>query len=198
MKPQRPTKSRYSTAFLKRTPGRSIQLTLFLLLAFFVLLPAAWAHESRPAYLEIKETAPQQYDILWRTPVLSGMRLPVVLKLPDDVTNIKEPVVLELSDSIVERRSISTGTGSLAGKRIEFQGLIGTITDVLVRVQRLDGAYSAILVHPSQPWIEITPARGKWAVAGTYLVLGIDRSFLAKSRTTSSKSFLAFVIGMNL
>ena len=53
--------------------------------------PSLWAHESRPAYLEIKETAPGQYSLLWRTPVLSGMRLPVVLQLPDDVRNLKEP-----------------------------------------------------------------------------------------------------------
>ena len=34
------------------------------------------AYESRPAYLEIKETAPDQFSVLWRTPVLAGMRLP--------------------------------------------------------------------------------------------------------------------------
>ena len=38
---------------------------------------AAWAHEARPAYLEIKETAPGQFSVLWRTPVLAGMRLPI-------------------------------------------------------------------------------------------------------------------------
>ena len=41
-------------------------------------LLAARAHEARPAYLEIKETAPGQFAVLWRTPVLAGMRLPVV------------------------------------------------------------------------------------------------------------------------
>ncbi len=100
----------------------------------------AWAHEVRPAYLELKETAPGRFDVLWRTPVLSGMRLPVVLKLPDDVQNLKEPMVQELTDSLVERRWIDAGPGGLAGKRIEFVGLQGTITDVLVRVERLDGS----------------------------------------------------------
>ena len=53
--------------------------------SLLVALPPARAHEARPAYLEIKETAPGQFSVLWRTPVLAGMRLPVVLKLPDDV-----------------------------------------------------------------------------------------------------------------
>ena len=52
-----------------------------VLLALAFCLPAAQAHESRPAYLEIKETAPGQFDVLWRTPVLAGMRLPVVLTI---------------------------------------------------------------------------------------------------------------------
>ena len=33
-----------------------------------VTASVAWAHEARPAYLEIKETAPGQFSVLWRTP----------------------------------------------------------------------------------------------------------------------------------
>ena len=110
-------------------------LRVFLLALFLALSPNAHAHEVRPAYLEITETAPGQFNILWRTPVLAGMRLPVVLKLPDDVRNLKDPVVQELTDSLVERRWIDAGTNGLAGKRIEFPGLQLTITDVLVRMK---------------------------------------------------------------
>lgn len=46
------------------------------LLAFLLIVPPVNAHEARPAYLEIKETARNQYSVLWRTPVLAGMRLP--------------------------------------------------------------------------------------------------------------------------
>src|SRR5687768_14189803 len=90
-------------------------------------VPVAGAHESRPAYLEIKETAPGRYDVLWRTPLLAGMRLPVVLKFPDDVRHVTEPTLRELPDSRIERRLIDAGDGGLAGKRIEFVGLQATI-----------------------------------------------------------------------
>ena len=45
---------------------------LFFCLLLGVLAPGsgAQAHESRPAYLEIKETAPGRFDVLWRTPGL--------------------------------------------------------------------------------------------------------------------------------
>ena len=85
--------------------------------------------------------------------------LPVVLKLPDDVKNLREPNVQELADSFVERRWIDAGPNGLAGKRIEFPGLQLTITDVLVRVEMLDGRKWTTIVHPSQPWVEIAASQ---------------------------------------
>ena len=133
----------------------------------------ASAHEARPAYLELKEAAPGQFTVLRRTPVLAGIRLPVALALPDDVKNITEPKVEELADSVVERRAIDAGPNGLAGKRIEFPGLELTITDVLVRVEMLDGRKSTTIVHPSQPWIEIAASQSWLGVVETYIVQGI-------------------------
>jgi len=133
----------------------------------------AWGHEARPAYLEIQETAPGQFSVLWRTPVMAGMRLQVVLQLPDNVRNLQEPSVEELADSIVERRWIDAGPNGLAGKRIEFIGLQMTITDVLVRVEMHDGRKWTTIAHPSQPWVEIAASQTWTGVAATFIVQGI-------------------------
>src|SRR4029450_6026743 len=93
-----------------------------LLCATLLAALAAQAHETRPAYLELTETAPGQFSVLWRTPVLAGMRLPLVLQLPDEVQNLQEPIVQELADSLVERRWIDAGPHGLAGRRIEVAG----------------------------------------------------------------------------
>jgi len=143
-----------------------------LLLA--LAMPSAQAHESRPAYLEIKEITPGQFNVLWRTPVLAGMRLPIVLKLPEGVRNVRPPVLQELTDSLVERRWIDAGPSGLASKRIEFPGLQLTITDVLVRVEMLDGRNWTSIVRPSQPWLEIATSPSGWKVAGSYLSLGVE------------------------
>jgi hypothetical protein len=145
-----------------------------VLLALVVASPTARAHEVRPAYLEINETTPGQFSVLWRTPVLAGMRLPVRLKLPDSVRNLKESVAQELTDSLVERHWIAAGPNGLAGERFEFPGLQLTITDVLVRMKTLDGQDSTALVRPAQPWFEPAAASSKLHVAGTYLRLGVE------------------------
>lgn len=145
-------------------------LIVFVSLALTTL---AQAHELRPAYLEINETAAGRYDVLWHTPLNAGVRLPIVLKLPEGVVDVTEVAVRELPDSIVERRFIKIRDG-LAGKRIDFVGLEATITDVLARVHLRDGSESTTLVHPSQAWMEIKGSRGFLSVAGSYTLLGIE------------------------
>jgi len=148
------------------------------------------AHETRPAYLEIKETSPDHCDILWRTPVNAGMRLPIVLQLPADAKNVSAPAVQELTDSLVERRSIEVPDG-LARKRIDFVGLQGTITDVLVRVELLDGRESTTIVHPSQSWYEMNATQTRWAVAGAFIIQGIRHISLGADH-------LLFLLGLLL
>ena len=89
-------------------------ILLAVLLAFLASVAAAVAHESRPAYLEITETAPNRYAVLWRTPLLSGMPLPVVLRFPAEVRNVTNPNERAFADSIVERRTIAVDGGLLA------------------------------------------------------------------------------------
>ena len=104
---------------------------------------------------------------------MAGMYLPVALELPDSARNLREPTVQELSDSLVERHWIDAGRNGLAGKRIEFRGLEMTITDVLVRVEMLDGRKWTTIAHPSQPSVEIAASQTWAAVAATYVVQGV-------------------------
>ncbi len=165
----------------------------FALLAAGLLLAVsiASAHEARPCYLELKETSPGQFAVLWRTPVLAGMRVPVTLALPADVKEIKAPDEQELIDSHVERRWIDAGPNGLAGKQIDFPGLQFTITDVLVRVELLDGRSWSTIVHSSKPYIEIAAPQGHLAVMGAYIVHGIRHISLGADH-------LLFLLGLLL
>ena len=163
-----------------------------LLLAAIALMPlASFAHEARPAYLEIKEAAPGQFSVLWRTPVLAGMRLPLALQMPESVRNVKPPEVDELADSLVERRWIDAGPNGLAGKRIEIAGLQLTITDALMRVELLDGRTIQAIARPSQPWVEIAASQSRPEVMGTYVVEGIRHILFGADH-------LLFVLGLLL
>lgn len=167
------------------------RLLVGLLLAWLGAVPAARAHEARPAYLEIEETTPGRYTVLWRTPVLGGTDLPVVLRFPEGVLDLREPLVQQLSDSRLERRWIEAGPQGLAGQRIDFTGLQLTITDALVRVELLDGRKWMAIARPSQPWVEIQAAPSTGAIALDFLRQGIGHIL-------SGPDHLLFVFGLLL
>jgi hydrogenase/urease accessory protein HupE len=162
-----------------------------VLLALLAAVPTSHAHESRPAYLEIEETDPGQYTMRWRTPVLSGMRLPIVLRLPEGVRNLKEPLVQQLSDSLLERRWVDAGPEGLTGKRIDFPGLELTITEAVVRAELLDGRSWMGVARPSQPWVEIEATNGVWATALDFARQGFEHIL-------SGPDHLLFVFGLVL
>jgi hypothetical protein len=170
---------------------RVAQYVAAALLVLLAGLPSARAHEARPAYLELKETAPGQFGVIWRTPVLAGMRLPVALKLPDSARNMEKPSVQELPDSLLERRTVDTSPVGLAGKRVEFPGLQLTITDVLVRVELLDGRTVQTMVRPSQPWVEVAASQTRWEVMSTYVIEGLRHILFGADH-------LLFVLGLLL
>jgi hydrogenase/urease accessory protein HupE len=197
---------------MRRTGFTCAGLRALFILGLVARAPVAWAHEARPAYLELTESAPGRYTVLWRTPLLSGMPLPVVLKLPIEVRNLTAPAVSELSDSLLERRMIAVPGGGLAGRRIDFVGLQCTITDVLVRVQTLAGGTSTVLVTPSKPWVEVEVSLPSSAVASAYvrhgiqhIAFGIDHLLfvlglvlLPKTRRMLLKTVVAFLLASSL
>src|SRR6201993_5028839 len=167
------------------------RLLLCIVAGLVAWISHTWAHEARPAFLEIKETAPGRYSVLWRTPVLAGMRLPVVLKFPVGVRDTNEPVTQWLTDSVVERRVIEAGANGLAGKCIEFAGLQATITDVLTHVQTRDGLDITTLVRPSEARLVVATPRSWPEVAGDYILHGIQH-------ISFGVDHLLFVLGLLL
>jgi len=134
----------------------------------------AIADDSQPAYLEIKESTANRYNVLWRTPNLSGKRSTLSLKFPMEVTNLTKPVLRELPGSLIERRLIETDSTGLMGKRIEIVGLRTTSTEVLARIEFDNGATTTTLIKPAQPWLIVEGPRSTWQVTWDYTILGIE------------------------
>lgn len=192
-------------------PMSFCRLLFGVVVAAIAFVSGAVAHEIRPAYLQIDEMAANRYKVVWRTPMLSGMRLPIVLGFPEGVRNVTEPAERDLPDSLVETRVIERD-GGIAGSRVEFVGLQATITDVLVRVHMLDGTVETTMIHPSQPWIDFAATRSPLAAAKVYFVsgfqhilLGIDHLlfvfgllFIVRSRWMLVKTITAFTVAHSI
>ncbi len=144
---------------------------LLACLILFVTI-AVEAHEVRPAYLQIDQAGPDRYTVIWKTPELSGMPLPVVLTLPDGARTVTGPGKQEMPGATIERSLVEV-PGGLAGKRIRLVGLQATITDVLARIT-IDGRSTTSMVTPSQPWLDVPSEQSALALAITYVRTGIE------------------------
>lgn len=144
-----------------------------LALALLVAATPASADVFRPAYLELKQKSADTYDVLWKVPAVGEtMRLGIHVRFPEGTTNVTEPRGTFSIDAFTERWTIRR-PGGLAGDEIRIEGLPGSITDVLARVEREDGTTQVARLIPSRPrFIVESPADGS-SVAWTYLVLGV-------------------------
>ena len=132
------------------------------------------AHEVRPAYLELRQTGTDTYDVLWKVPARGdNMRLGIYVEFPSGTTNSTTPRSLFANDASTELWSIRR-PGGLTGDEIHITGLAATITDVLVRIENLDGTTQVTRVTPSSPSFVVAVAPSALEVTRTYLVLGVE------------------------
>jgi hydrogenase/urease accessory protein HupE len=162
---------------LERNPGRrkGPHLSVCFGAIFFALsFSRVSAHEVRPAYLELRQTGSETYDVLWKVPARGdNMRLGIYVQFPPGTTNITAPRTLFANDASTERWSI-TRPGGLTDDEVRIAGLAATVTDVLVRIENLNGTTQVTRVTPSSPSFVVTAAPGALEVCRTYLVLGVE------------------------
>jgi hydrogenase/urease accessory protein HupE len=145
-----------------------------LLLLLFVLVPArTYAHEIRPAYLELRQTASETYDVLWKVPGRGeDLRFGLYVRLPENCQRIGELRTTVVNNAFSDRWTTRC-KGGLIGSTIRIDGLSATVTDVLVRVERLDGSEQVTRLASSSTSFIVEAAPRRFEVARTYLALGI-------------------------
>ena len=146
------------------------------------------AHEVRPSYLELRETAPGEFSVLWKTPMQGDARLALEAQIVGSETT--SPIVTRVAPGA----AIQTWTvraPRLRGQTLHVDGLEGTMTDALVRIEFADGSGWTERLTPQRP-AAIVPAReSAFAVAGTYLWLGVEHIL-------AGIDHLLFVLGLLL
>jgi len=82
-----------------------------------------------------------------------------------------------LNAAFIERWTVQR-PGGLAGATIHIAGLSATATDVLMRLERLDGTTQVTRLTPSTPSFVVESAPRALEVAATYLTLGLEHILL--------------------
>ena len=151
-----------------------IRSVIFVLVLVLVTGTGAvvYAHESQPATLELRQVDRDRYEVTWRAPIYFGQPHPARLELPEEWKTAVEPSMRLLADSQVFRRVVTVGSQGVEGSIIRFPGLENTITDVFVRLNRLDGTTMTAVVRPTKPFAQLRGERTWYTTAGEYIGLG--------------------------
>ena len=169
--------------------GRAHAAALALLWLGMLVCGQALAHESQPGLLELKQITTERYEVIWRAPIYYGRPHPAKLVLPAGWTAVSEPTVRQLPDSALHRQVVQVEGGAIDGSVIRFAGLEATITDVYVRITRLDGSQASQVVRPTQPFAELRGERPWHESSREYLVLGFNHILMGIDH-------LLFVLGL--
>ncbi len=164
-------------------------LVLFLLLV--PLVPRASGHEVRPAYLQLRQTNADSYDVLWKVPGRGGdLRFGVYVRLPGNCQKNSEIQTTAINNAFSDRWTVQC-KGGITGETIFIEGLSSSVIDVLVRIQRLDGTTQVTRLTPSAPSFTIEAAPSKIQLTRTYVSLGVEHILYGIDH-------LLFVLGLML
>ena len=145
---------------------------LFCLMQALLATPSN-AHEMRPAFLDIRESAADEFTVVWKVPAQGDRRLSLYARLPDACKAKAEPVQSIAAAAYFERWT-ATCPGGLKGKEIVIDGLRSTLTDVLVRIAYRDGSTQIARLTPEVPTLVVAGSQTLIEVAKTYFLLGVD------------------------
>jgi hypothetical protein len=151
-----------------------VTIFLFVVLIFVFFTQTADAHRLQPAYLEINEQSAGKFSILWKRPYVSGKPMNISPQLPLGCSNITEPVLQTPPTAAIERWLVNCGESGMTNETIVIAGLSAKQTDILLRIQLIDGSMHTTVLRPDSPSFLVPEKASKSKVAGSYLVLGVE------------------------
>ena len=136
-------------------------------------LPAVlMAHEMRPAALQIKEVSTDHFQVSWKVPARGNERLSLQPVLDG------EPIFQVDSARFLNGAYIENGEfdqpGGLMGRTVVIEGLQSTFTDVLLRLENLDGSSINVRLSPENPLYQFEAQASGWSLVSTYTHLGVQ------------------------
>lgn len=110
----------------------------------------ALADNIRPAYLDIEEFASGAFRVVWKVPLNQDIPTRFRPSFPESFKLSSPKKRMTMPNAVIEKWSMVTGAGKLAGATIGIEGLEETTTEALVRIQLADGSLHRSVLRPTE------------------------------------------------
>jgi len=153
------------------------------------------AHRLSPAFFGLTETTAGAFDVQWKVSISGGLAAVLEPQVPDGCS-LAEAVRTYVVDDVRFQHAALDCPNGLAGKTFTVNGLPQTQTDVLLRVDYLDGTSSNQRLTPDAPTVTIPERPSAFEVVHTYLVLGVEHILLGIDHLLFVLALLLLVNGV--
>jgi hydrogenase/urease accessory protein HupE len=132
---------------------------------------SAFAHELRPAYLQLHEEKPGEFSVFWKTPMLGDAKLALEPEFSGDAKAITPITTRSPLGASIQQWMLRAS--NLRGQTLHILGLESTMTDTLVQMEFADGTEWTKLLTPQQPAAVIPRTSSRMETADAYMKLGV-------------------------
>ena len=148
-----------------------------------------------PAFFGLTETAPNVFQVQWKVSISGGLAAALEPQVPQGCS-ISAAVRSYSAEDVRFQHAEMTCPEGLAGLVFEVEGLPVTQTDVLLRVDYLDGTSSNQRLTPDVPAVAIPERPSSTEVVKTYTVLGVEHILLGIDHLLFVLALLLLVRGV--
>jgi len=147
---------------------------VLVLIGYCALLhtPAVSAHEVRPSFLSMEETANNQFSVLWKRPVKKWTVPDINPVFPDNCQLAFNKFVEITAAAKIQRGTLTCNDKGMDQGVIRITGLETTLIDVLVRIQLLNGDTVQRVIKRDKPYLVLAQAKG--VPIADYITLGFE------------------------
>jgi HupE/UreJ protein len=146
---------------------------VFAALAAALLVWPAFAHRLSPAFFGLTETAPGVYAVQWKVSISGGLASALEPKVPQGCSLTGDVRTYLVNEDVRFQHGTMSCPRGIGGREFRVEGLELTQTDVLLRIDYLDGSASNQRLTPAAPSVLIPERPSTLEVIRTYTVLGI-------------------------
>ena len=155
-----------------------MKLRALLLAALLLAWPMAFAHDSRPNFVEIVETAPDIFSVQWKIPASVPYGALPTIGMPENCTTDARLATQQAGGAYQGLVNYSC-PGGLSGKTVSIEfPIINPSLSSLFQVRLANGEQHVQVLKPSETSWKIPDAENKLAVAGQYTWLGVEHIWI--------------------
>lgn len=154
--------------------AHGVHLRVLVLSLLWLSCPqTAFAHDVRPAFLQLTQTGDARYQVVWKRPLRGDTAPPVTPVFPDDCHELSSSEALSVQGALVQRSSVEC-EATLSGRSLRLDGLSRTQIDTLVQVNLIDGTTQFLLLRTHHDQFVVAALPSPLGVARSYVALGVE------------------------